>query len=131
MNKPSEMTAPSPRCVELPTPCWVRVMADYSASGVWNSLGESMDADKLPVSAAWLDRLQAWCDWYEDNDDYLPAVARKRPLFPIAEFCAEGRALAQALKAELGADWTVVYFDEVAASQAGPDSPRDTYEYPV
>lgn len=117
--------------VELPAPRWVRVMADYSSSGLWNSLGESMDPDVLPVSAAWLDRLQAWCDWYESNDDYLPAPARRRPLFPIVEFCAQGLALARALKAELGEDWTVVYFDEVAAGKSRSDEPREKYEYPV
>src|SRR6185312_8878778 len=88
---------------------WVRVMADYSSDGLWHKDGCTAAAEDLPISAPLQARLRAWCDWYEQNTDYLPADERKP--FDTPAFAAEGREIARAIKAELP-EWTVIYLDE-------------------
>lgn len=119
----------------MDNPKWIRVMADYSSTGIWAKSGGSADIEDLPVSAALHARLAAWCAWYERNDDYLPPEEQKAN-FDYAGFAAEGLAIAKAVKAELP-DWTVVYYDE-AKFQAlmGPPIPpvvrsRNDFEYEV
>jgi hypothetical protein len=89
-------------------PRWVKVMAEYSSCGLWDSNGVHSDEAELPVSEALKARLRKWCDWYERNDDYLP---EPRTQFDYEAFAAEGLLIAKAIKAELP-DWTVTYFDE-------------------
>lgn len=117
------------------TPRWVKVMADYSSSGLWNSNGANADVDFVPMSAALRARLDAWCLWYEKNEDYLGTPDSD---FDYVSFCAEGLAVAKAIKAELP-DWTVVYFDESKMPGIAPGTeraggravPREEYEYEV
>lgn len=97
---------------------WVRIMADFSADGVWNQQGELCDLADLPVSDALKHRISAWMDWYDreaDPDD------RNGISFDLRQFSEQGLAIAQDVKREL-LDWTVVYFDELRydeSSRAG------------
>lgn len=111
-------------------PNWIRLMADYSSTGLWHKNGPSVETSYLPVSAPLLERLEAWCGWYERNDDYLPEAERKSA-FDYQGFAAEGLAIARGIKAELP-DWTVIYFDEMAYHlNLGQGVPRETYEYEI
>jgi hypothetical protein len=111
-------------------PRWVKVMADYSSCGLWDSNGVHSDDADLPVSESLKARLRKWCDWYELNDDYLPEPTTQ---FDYEAFSAEGLLIAKAIKAQLP-DWTVVYFDENRLHQALHGKlvqPRGTYDYEV
>jgi hypothetical protein len=116
-------------------PRWVKVMADYSSTGLWDSNGANAEEDFVPMSAALKARLHAWCLWYEKNEDYLDTP---ESIFDYVSFSAEGLAVAKAIKAELP-DWTVVYFDEakmpgIAEGTEGVKGraiPREEYEYEV
>jgi hypothetical protein len=101
---------------------WVRIMADYSADGVWHRDGCGDSADELPVGADLIARIRRWQAWYEQDDPRDPDAR-----FDVEAFAAEGRAIAQAVKAALP-DWTVVYFDEAACRRGGP---RETFEYEI
>ena len=65
--------------------------------------------------------IRAWQDVYNAHDD------NDGPFLDHDAFAAEGRAIAQAVKAQLP-DWIVVYFDE---SQMGGGRPRFAYEYEI
>lgn len=107
-------------------PNWVKVMADYSSCGLWDSRGVHSDDSELPVSDELKARLRQWCDWYERNDDYLPEPTTQ---FDYTAFAAEGLLIAKAIKAELP-DWTVMYFDESKlhnSLSAGKSRPQEGY----
>jgi hypothetical protein len=111
-------------------PRWVKVMAEYTSTGLWDSRGTNVEESFVPMSPSLQARLNAWCVWYENNDDYLPESTGE---FDYAGFSAEGLAIARAIKAELP-DWTVVYFDEGAMRQAGENRTlhnRESFEYEV
>jgi hypothetical protein len=113
-------------------PRWVKVMAEYSSSGLWDSNGTHADEDFVPMSEALKARLKAWCLWYEKNEDYLDTPD---PAFDYVSFSAEGFAIAKAIKAELP-DWTVIYFDEakmpgIAKGSEGRAIPLETFQYEV
>ena len=110
---------------------YVKLMADYSASGVWDAEGVMLELERLPISAPLMAKIHAWASWYGQNDDYLPAAERSLPAFPFKAFSAMGRELAGSLKAELP-EWTVVYFDEYAlAEHQGGRELRTAYEYEI
>jgi hypothetical protein len=110
---------------------WVKVMADYSATGLWDSTGVPLEHDEVPISLALRERLSAWCNRYELNEDYLPGAEGS---FDYAGFSADGLAIAKALKTELP-DWTVVYFDEremrAALAKQISTPERASYEFEV
>lgn len=108
---------------------WVRVMADYLSTGLWGPSGASVEVERVPMSDALKARLAEWCDWYEFNEDYLPAEARKHA-FDHEKFSAAGLELAKAIKAELP-DWTIVYFDEFKMMNTKSRADRSQYEYEV
>jgi hypothetical protein len=97
---------------------WVRIMADYSADGVWAKDGAAETADELPISDELRARLRAWQRWFdvEADSDYFNAVG----------FSEEGRQIALAIKSELP-NWTVVYFDEARSRQV----PGPAYQYEI
>lgn len=109
---------------------WVRIMADYCADGMWDRDGAGGFAPDVPISTALRARIGEWCATYDKTDLYLPVEMRKVP-FDMEAFCAEGLAIARAVKSELP-DWTVVYFDEAKCPkrwQVGTD--RSVFEYEV
>ena len=104
---------------------WVRIMADSCADGVWAEGGGFCSADQLPISAALIERIRAWQDWYDrDENDW--------GLFKgdVQAFSQEGLVIARAVKSALP-DWTVVYFDEAAAERSPDGAARMLFEYEV
>lgn len=96
---------------------WVRVMGDYSSSGIWHWQGYEMDPDDLPVPAGVKARLADWASrylsgadsWSEgDADNFAALQDEDRQLRAYSD---EGLSIARAIKVSLP-DWTVVYFDE-------------------
>lgn len=109
---------------------WVKIMADFSADGVWNKRGELCDLADLPVSDALKRRISAWMDWYDRGAD---PIDRNATPFDVCQFSEQGLAIARDVKREL-ADWTVVYFDERRSNEStfegGPKN-RSCFEYEV
>ena len=112
---------------------YIKVMADYMSSCLWHADGIQADIDELPVSAALRTRIAQWADWYNVNDDFLPAAERKNRL-DLRKFNDEGLAIARAVKRELP-DWTVVWWDEcelIAQVESGAGkSSRELYEFEI
>ena len=106
---------------------WVRIMADYSADGVWHRDGCSGDADGLPVGKDLVARIRTWQSWYDAS---APTSADDASDWDSAAFAAEGLAIARAVKAELP-DFTVIYFDEHRARFADPKGSRSAFEYEI
>ena len=90
---------------------YLRVMADYSSTGLWNKDGINVEVDGLGLSDTTLHNLREWTGWYENNDDYLPEEHRSDPRFDLRGFSARGLEVAKLIKSELQ-DWKIVYFDE-------------------
>lgn len=110
---------------------YLRVMADYCSTGLWNKLGSNVDVEDYDLSDETKLALAIWCRWYEHNDDYKPDKDRKLPLFDLKSFSQQGLVVAKLIKRDLP-DYEIVYFDEYALSimDSGVDH-RLLYEYPV
>lgn len=108
---------------------YVKVMADYCSTGLWNKDGINMDVAFYTLSPPTVNALRDWCLWYEKNDDYMPEGQRKRPPFDIEAFATEGLRVAKMIKADLP-DYTVMYFDELLLDRLGQVEDR-RYEYEV
>lgn len=79
----------------------------------WDREGAAVDFDMVPVSAAVIERFVRWYHWGQ-NRLYKPSLRDPDPPFPdLADFVAEGRAIAEAIKRELP-DWRIVYHDQEA-----------------
>jgi len=112
---------------------YLRVMADYSCTGLWNIDRVNIDVENLGLSESTVKAFNDWCMEYERNDDYLPEEFRSDPQFDLMDFSLKGLELAMLIKSELGEDWKVVYFDEwkmlsLLDARCGR---RDEYEYEV
>lgn len=106
---------------------WLRVMPDYSSTGLWNSRGYNIEVDSIPISAAIVKRLAAWCDWFEEG---WKTLHDEVDTFDSAGFSLEGREIAKAIKRELPS-WTIVYFDEEKSIDAVARKDRSLYEYEI
>lgn len=105
---------------------WVRVMFDYSSSGLWEKSGCMMDEDDLPVTPELKERLKAWVSTYDkhsweaqsmsqdiaDSIDFSDeAFTRLDELDKLCkEDFKEGVLIAVDIKAQLP-DWTVKIFN--------------------
>lgn len=49
----------------------LRLMADYSASGLWDEAGKPADLDDYPIAKTTRKLIDVWSDWYEDSNFYL------------------------------------------------------------
>lgn len=107
---------------------YVRVMADYCSTGLWNENGENVDVDDYALSTSTIKALKEWCHLYEHNDDWKPFIDRKIPAFDIKSFSEKGLEIAKMVKLDLP-QFKVVYFDEYAFLQH-KDS-LEMYEYEV
>jgi hypothetical protein len=112
---------------------WVRVMGDYSSTGIWHWEGYEMVPDSLPVSddlkarlASWAARYFSWIDTWRDwdADDFARIQEHDQRLRLHSD---EGLAIAREIKAALP-DWTVVYFDE---DLSGRHAIRAKYQFEV
>jgi hypothetical protein len=93
----------------MTTDKYIRIMADYSSTGIWARDGIMLNIEDIPeLPFWWIPRLKAWTEKYEDNDDYMEDSQND---FPYEEFAAEGLELALSLATTL-ADWEIWYFDE-------------------
>lgn len=83
---------------------WVRVMCDFSASGIWTKSGSSASLNDLPVDNETAFMLGVWQSWFEQrhSEDPIPSLDR---------FVSYGWRIVWDIKEQLP-DWTVVYFDE-------------------
>jgi len=102
---------------------WVEIMADHSASGVWNKKYMECDVDLLPITQDLRNRLAEWTRDYEALDE--KDFENEQVDWP--GFAARGLLLAQEVKAALP-DWTVNYHDEARARARMPPS---TWSYEI
>ncbi len=82
---------------------YVPLCACQAGGPLWDRDGEIRPIDSFPVSSPLSDRIRAWGERYRRDDD-RPGVA-----FDVADFTAQGRGIARAIKAE-PPDWVIVYF---------------------
>lgn len=88
---------------------YLRVMADYDSSGLWDNKGLEVIPEDIPEIPFWfIPKLKAWANEYEDNDSYLEDSEND---FPLKEFSEKGLELAQKL-AKVMPDWEIWYYDE-------------------
>lgn len=109
---------------------WVRIMADFSADGVWNKQGELCDLDGLPISGDLKNRIAIWMDWYDCDADSTDLNASP---FDVRLFTKQGLDIARDVKRELP-DWTVIYFDEEKSNESIQDGlieNRNHFEYEI
>lgn len=103
---------------------WVRVMADYAATGLWDKEGVNISVDTVPISRALAFELGAWQSHYDLLADGPEWDERRKQ-----HHAKWGLRIAQWVKEELP-EWTVIYFDE-SKLRLGHDQPRDEFEYEV
>lgn len=93
---------------------YVRLMADYCSSGVWDEDGVNVSLNSLPIHFWLKTMITEWQAKYDreafDNDK-----------FDVETFAKHGYALAVKLKQNLP-DWTVMYYDEAASWENKPRS---------
>lgn len=108
---------------------YVKLMADYASSGVWESDGLMMDSDDLPISNRIKEMIFRWMCWYEESQFFLPPEERTVD-FDIQNFSKIGEQIAKEIKLELS-DWTVVYMNEEYMNMFDLEKDRDIYEYEI
>lgn len=110
---------------------YVRLMADYCANGLWNEDGSMVELPDLDLNLPddLLQRVEEWQQWYtNDCQDYIEESKRTKE-FDVLLFSVTGLLIAKDIKAFLGEDWTVVYFNEHTYRITLVD--RSIYEYEV
>lgn len=88
---------------------WVRIMCDFSATGVWDKDGCSCALEELPVTPIVKIMIEGWQAWYECSI----GCAETKWFDPKAH-AAFGLFVARLVKSDLP-EWTVIYFDESSA----------------
>jgi hypothetical protein len=81
---------------------YVKVMADFGSTGIWNLRGVMADLNDLDVDHDIIFDLGKWIAWFE-TDATVPH---------LTEFRKFGRSICQRIKLQKPT-WTVAYFDEV------------------
>lgn len=94
---------------------YLKLMADYSSSGIWREDGCNVEHDFAPISESLSLAIKCWCAIYETNDDWREPEERTSN-FSSKYFSNLGLEIAKQLKKELH-DWTIFYFDEYQASK--------------
>ena len=91
----------------------LKLMADYDCSPLWEQTETGMDnidPENLPISQGLRDALNAWAHRYNNTLDRNDPC---RSGFPIPEaeaaFNADGQALLDRLKEELGQEYTLTF----------------------
>lgn len=89
----------------------IKLMADYECSPLWHACGEEVgdiDLNDLPISTSLKNQLWSWADVYDRTlnwDD--PATSGFKNADEVEAFTADGIKLADQLRVELGADFSV------------------------
>jgi hypothetical protein len=93
----------------------IKIMAEYESFPLWrtNSDGTAnIDPASLPISSELAQALLDWADSYERTLNRDDPLASGFPDTAAEEaFYAQGEQLARQLATELGAQYTVEYFD--------------------
>lgn len=89
---------------------YVKIMADYSSTGLWDKDGLNIEHDCLNLSENTLFQLKKWVEWYEKNNSWNDPKYIVNS-FDMPSFAQAGLNVAKLIKKELP-DWTIVYFDE-------------------
>ena len=89
---------------------FVKLMADYSSSGVWEKGGSMMELEDLPISKKLSDEIVRWTNWYENSQFYLGPEDRTRS-FDLKGFNKQGANIAKKLAMELPG-WQIVFRPE-------------------
>jgi hypothetical protein len=113
MSEPSPITHDAEKLQRF-----VRLMADYTNTVLWDHDGAPLDPAKLPLSPRLRARLDRWRKRFQ-------ASFEREINFEV--FAIEGRAIAWAMKSELP-DWSIIYFDEAAAARGGYRGSLTRYE---
>lgn len=110
---------------------YVKLMADYCSSGIWNKLGQSLDLDSIPLSNRLKTEITVWVEYYDKfSPDHLPEESVDlKNAFDYKSFSLVGLVLADKIKQELPG-WTVVYFDDSKVND-DPLQFRNEYEYEI
>lgn len=90
---------------------YLKVMADYSSTGLWNEEGLNVEVENYPLSQETVRALKIWTRLYERNDNYLDSADRKLPMFDLKTFSKQGFKVALMIKNDLP-DYQIEYFDE-------------------
>lgn len=96
---------------------YIKLMAEYCSSGLWDENGFCLDIDSLPIHF-WLKRMIG--DWQAEYDRLSFSTVEGIPYganFDIESFSKRGYALAIKLKQNLP-DWEIEYYDEQKAAVA-------------
>ena len=93
---------------------YVRLMADFCSSAVWDENGTNIDIDDVPMHFWLKSMITQWQAWY-DREGF------DEDTFDVKTFSKHGYALAVKLKQNLP-DWTVIYFDEEKVWEQRPRS---------
>jgi hypothetical protein len=119
------------------TPEYLKVMADYCSTGLWDEDGINVEVENFKLSPLTIRTLKDWCNLYEENDDYLDPLDRRFPPFDLKSFSEQGLIVAKMIKRDLP-DYMIIYFDDYALSREGrgnqPESDTEArlkYEYEV
>ncbi|KKN25226.1 hypothetical protein LCGC14_0887070 [marine sediment metagenome] len=110
---------------------YVRVMADYCADGLWDKDGSMIElpCPELNLPDDMLQRLEDWQSWFTKDCQYYIEELKRTIEFDVLAFSIAGLLIAKDIKAYLGEDWTVVYFDDKKYHDTIVD--RSVYEYEV
>lgn len=88
---------------------YLKIMADYSSTGLWDRFGMEIMFEEVPeLPFWWVPKFKEWTEWYEENDDWMEESEHD---FPYQAFSDAGRELTQKL-ANVFSDWEIWYFDE-------------------
>ena len=90
---------------------YLKLMADYCSSGLWDECGSNLEMDDLPIHF-WLKRMIN--DWQAEYDCLAFSTDESVPFgpnFDIESFSKRGYALAVKLKQNLP-DWEIEYCRE-------------------
>ena len=98
---------------------YIKLMADYSSSGVWERSGSNVSLSDFYLSENLQKEITDWSDYYEINDDWMPKKERRKPIFDLKSFSIVGLSIAKKIKEELPS-YQVMYFDEYRLSKKNP-----------
>ena len=97
---------------------------------VWDREGCAVLPEALPISSALRGRFENWWSWFEFTTIFTRNAAYRGKRIDGAEYAAEGRAIAAAIKRELP-DWTVVFVDQHLRQTLPADTPFAAYTFEI